>query len=261
MTSSFSLLERCLWGLSTAATILLIVKLWRERLSAKYRFFFAYLIVDAAKAVVLMALNPHHPAYGIVFVSLEPVFWLLYLLITLELYSLVLTDRNGIAVMGRRFVQVALAGAVGVAVLSTWLVDFNGPAGKSWILHYTFILDRTVVSSVVLFLFLLALFLVWFPIELSRNATAYCLGYFLYFLSKSFTLLTRNVLGESWTRPLSTATLAVCCLCLLLWLLVLNRKGEAVRVMPGGYLRPHEKDRLVGQLDSINASLLRLARK
>ncbi|MGH9667268.1 MAG: hypothetical protein ACRD9L_22835, partial [Bryobacteraceae bacterium] len=155
----------------------------------------------------------------------------------------------------------ALACAVGIAVLSSWLVDFNGPTGKSWILHYVFILYRTVVSSVVLFLFLLMLFLVWFPIEVSRNTTVYCLGYFIYFLSKSFTLLTRNVLGESWNRPLSTATLAVCCLCLVLWLLVLSRKGEEVRVAPGSYLRPHEEDRLAGQLDSINASLMRLARK
>lgn len=261
MTSSFSLLERCLWGLSTAATIVLILRLWQEGLYRKYRYFFVYLIADAAKALILMSLNPHHLAYGIIFVAFEPVSWLLYILITLELYGLVLSTHVGIADLGRRFVQLALAAAIGIAMLSGWLVDFNGPVGKSWILHYTFILDRTVVSSVVLLLFLLAAFLVWFSVELSRNAAVYCLGYFVYFLSKSFTLLTRNVLGESWTRPLSTATLAVCCFCLVLWLLTLNRKGEELRIAPGSSFRPHQKEHLVGQLDSINASLLRLARK
>jgi len=261
VTSSLSLLERCLWGLSTIATILLIAKLWHERLYTKYRFFFAYLFVDFAKALILMGLNPHTALYGIVFVSLEPIAWLFYILITLELYGLVLSEHNGIATVGRRFVQVALAVAVGLAVLSTWLVDFNSQADPSWILHYTFILERTVISSVVVFLFLLVVFLVWFPVHLSRNAVAYCVGYFVYFLSKSFTLLTRNVLGAHWNRPLSTVTLGICCLCLLFWLVTLDRKGEENRVVTGFRWQPQDEARLIEQLDSINSSLVRMARK
>jgi len=261
VTGSLSLLERCLWALSTACTVALIVRLWRERLYTVYRFLFAYLILDVLLSVVLSQLSPKTYAYGLIFIVSQPVLWFLYILITLELYTLVLGSHPGIATLGRRFVQVAMAMAIGGAALSTWFIDLKTPTRSSPVLQYTFVLNRAVTTSVVIFLFVIVCFLVWFPVRLNRNVVAYCVGYFVFFLSKSFVLLTRNLLGPDWTRTLSTLMLGISCLCLIFWIAALRRKAEDASVVSGHRWRRQDEDRLIEQLDAINASLHRIARK
>lgn len=261
MTGSLSILERCLWAISTLCTIALIARLWRERLHSLYRFFFAYLICDLVLSLVLSQLSPKTFLYGLIFILSQPVFWFLYILITLELYTLVLGSLTGIATLGKRFVQFALAFAISGAALSTWLLDLKTSPRSSPILQYTFVLNRAVATSVVIFLFVIVCFLVWFPVRLNRNVVAYCAGYFVYFLSKSFVLLTHNLLGPASTRTLSTIMLGICCLCLLFWTLVLRGEAEKTSVVSGHRWRPEDEDRLLEQLETINASLLRIARK
>ncbi|MEO7145482.1 MAG: hypothetical protein ABI165_18450, partial [Bryobacteraceae bacterium] len=73
MTSSLSLLERCLWGLSTVFTIALLVQLWREKLHVVYKYFFAYLIFDSLVTLSVAPLSPHSYAYGLIYIASKPV--------------------------------------------------------------------------------------------------------------------------------------------------------------------------------------------
>jgi hypothetical protein len=49
--------------------------------------------------------------------------------------------------------------------------------------------------------------------------------------------------------------------CQLFWLFALGRQGEQKRVVVGHHWKPSDEQRLLGQLEAINASLLRSRKK
>jgi hypothetical protein len=53
---------------------------------------------------------------------------------------------------------------------------------------------------------------------------------------------------------------AVSCICLLAWFFLLTRDGEEVRVKQP-WIGAEQEGRILSQLDSMNAALLRTARK
>jgi len=253
-------LQRILWLLDYAACLLLAWRLWRLRLHCIYRFFFLYLVAWVVRNSFLLPLAPDTTAYGWIYLASEPVFWLLHLLIVLELYGLVLQQHSGIASFGRWAVLIGLVVAILISS-ATLFADFSSPAGKSPVLLYFFAVHRAILSALLFFMILISGFLVWYPISLSRNTLVYCVGYAAYFLGTSLGLLARNILGSDAIRVLNVALLALSTACVLGWLLLLNREGEARTVVVGHRWNPQDGDRLVEQLRSINSSLLRTARR
>jgi hypothetical protein len=49
--------------------------------------------------------------------------------------------------------------------------------------------------------------------------------------------------------------------CLLVWLVYLDRRGEQRKIRPGHSWRRADQERLIGQLEAINAALVRSARR
>src|SRR5205085_167429 len=124
---------------------------------------------------------------------------------------------------------------------------------------FFFAFERPVVSSLVCFVFLITAFLAYYPIRLHRNVIYYTVGYAVYFSSKGLALFLRNT-GHDWDRFLSPALMAVSTTCLIFWTFALKATRE-----PDTPLFQHahgriEEERLLKQLDAVNASLLR-ARK
>jgi hypothetical protein len=128
------------------------------------------------------------------------------------------------------------------------------------LMGYLFSYERTVMSSLVVFLLLASAFLVYYPVPLGRNVVVYLIGYALYFSTKA-TLAFINNLGYTENRALSTLDMGVALVCLICWLFALSRRGEEKRLVVGHQWNPADEQKLRAQLDAINASLLRAGGK
>jgi hypothetical protein len=252
--------------------VALFLHVRHEGLHRVYRFFAAYLLFQALRTGVLAALPPlarlfsggpqvspfESNLYAWVWFFSEPVTLIFYVLIVLEMYTLVFREYRGIGSASRWAVLAGLAAAL-LLVALTLPVDLSGADWRYPILRYTFVVQRGVFSGLALFLVFATGFVVWFPVPLSRNTVAYTVIYGLYFLFISMNLLSRSLgANAQWQNVLlSCSTLA----CLMAWGLFLKRRGERKVVSVGHKWTPEQEERLMAQLAAINASLLRTVPK
>lgn len=253
-------IESILWFFNIAGYAILLAKLVVSHLHLIYRCFFAYLGIRLARALVLTWLERGTNAYGWTYVATEPVIWVLYVLVILELFTVVLKDYQGIQTLSRRMLAGALAISA-VMALATLLPDLGTPTERYPVLRAVLVAQRVVMSSLVVFFAILTAFLVWYPVPLCRNVVVYCAGYCVYFISATMGLFVRNIAGEGVTRAISTVLQGFAAACIFAWIWLLSAKGEAKRMVVRQNIPPLDEDRLVSQLDAINRSLLRSARK
>lgn len=270
---TLGVVERTLWWLEVAGYLVLYVCLLRERLCGVYRFFSAFLAFSLLRAVALMAAPTvgrvlgeapkpdfSSSAYFWTWFVTEPVQWVLYILVVLELYGLVLQNYKGIASLGRWAIFTGLAISLVIASL-TLPVDFSNAGERFPVLRYMHIMERGVVSSLALFLILMGGFLASFPVSLSRNIIVYSIGYAVYFLSLAATVLVRNVGGVDYVGAANIADSGLTVACLIAWILFLNRRGESRPVTLRQHWEPAREQYLIEQLAAINSTLLRAPRK
>lgn len=240
--------------LETAASAGLLLRLLFSGLYKSYRFFFLYLIVVCVQGIVPFFVRTRTNAYGWWFFATEALIVVLYALIVLELYSLVLRELPGIASIARRYIQIAILIAIAVSALLLSLER----TPNTWIARL-FSFERPIVTSLVCFVFLITGFLAYFPIRLNRNVIYYTIGYAFYFTSNGIALFLRNT-GHEWDSFLSPALLAVSTACLIFWTFALRgTREQETQIIRHSHDRMQE-ERLLKQLDAVNASLLR-ARK
>jgi hypothetical protein len=98
-------------------------------------------------------------------------------------------------------------------------------------------------------------------VPLSRNVLVHTVIYSIFFLSNTFVLLLRTVFGWSSKNDSINLCLAVLtAACSIAWWLLLSAKGEEVQInVP--HLRPGAEEQILHQLDSLNATLLKVSRK
>jgi hypothetical protein len=224
-----------------------------------YRFFFLYLLIVLAQIFITMSVPYSGAAYRTAWLVTEALVVCAYVLVVLELYSVILESLSGLASLSRRYIKIAVAAAAVVSLVL--LVLEQTPSGS---IGRFLIFERAIVSSLLIFVFLLSVFLVYYPIPLSRNAIVYSIGYAIYFLTKAAGFFVLNF-SHDWyrefTRLFNTTLAAVSTCCLLLWLFTLNRRGEMKKIVIGHQWDKHDEARLLEQLKTINANLLRTARK
>ena len=244
-----------MWFSSIVLTLLLIARILLSRLETAYGWFLAFLFVSVAQSAAVL-LAPNEEIYGWIFVITQPVVWVLFILVVLELYSRVLQKHPGIATLGQWTVLGALPISIGVSIL-TLIPELSGSPGRYPILFYYSVVERGLMSSLVVFLLLIAGFLVWFPVSLSRNAVLHAMVYAVYFLSATMALFVENLQGEGFKATVSTFLIGVTDVCLLVWIAFLNRQGEESLLVLRHYLPAQDEGRLLQQLESINAALNR----
>jgi hypothetical protein len=245
--------ENLLLYVQLAAIVGVLVRFAATRLHRIYRFFFVYLIVLALQVLCALVIPHDTNPYAYSFLATEGLIVLLYALIVLELYSLVLRDLPGIASIARRYIKIALAAAILLSLAVLQLEQI--PQGT---ISRFFTFESTIVCSLVFFVFLITVFLVYYPIPLNRNVIFYSIGYAFYFTTKALALFLRNT-GHQWDKfGFSLVTVATGCL--LFWVFSLSQSGEQKTIVFGHRWNEKDERRLIEQLDAINKSLLR-ARK
>lgn len=252
------LIQRLLWFLGILSPLLLVGRLFLLKLSRNYRFFLAYLIFDSTRSLVGWFYSPGSVAYRDLWRATEPVIWLLYVLVVLELCSLVFKDYRGIQALGRWIVYGSLSFSVLVSivtVLPTWMHSTE----EAFSLQRFLMVERGIDFAVVVLLLLLLSFLVLFPVQLSRNVIAHSVLFAVFFTTNSMGILIVNLTSYRLGVSVSTILMAVTDLCLIGWLILMNRDGEQ-KMMAIRHPVAVDESRLVAQLAEINATLMR-ARK
>lgn len=248
--------QRLLAVIQLATLFLLCAKLWWSGLYKLYIFFFAFLALEFLQALLLPFLVPFHSRlYPEVYIVSQALIVCSCIFVILELYSIILRDLEGIRSIARRYIKITLALAI---LLSLLPLGFEKTLKTR--VGYLFLFERPVMSSLLLFVLLLAAFLVYYPVPIGRNVIVYLMGYAVYFMVEAATILLINV-GYYADRWLSDSFISVAPICQIFWLLGLNRKGEDKSVVIGHQWNPGGEERLLAQLDEINEHLLRSGRK
>jgi hypothetical protein len=255
-----SALYQIVWILSLILTGALIANLALKRLAGTYRWFFVFLCFQLAQSALLNPSLVGADFYGWAYFATQPVSWVLNILVVLELYSLALAGHPGIATLSRWAMLAALVVAVGVSSV-TLSADLSGPAGQFPILVYQRVVERGVLSSLFAFLMLIIAFLGWFPLGVRYNLVLHAVVFSVYFLATGTVFFMMNITGKEPNDAISAVLLLIVDVCLLTWLLFLNKQGEEEVVVVRRKWLPEDEERLSEQLDSLNALLLKPPRK
>jgi hypothetical protein len=251
-------LYQALWVVSLILTAGLVASLAARRLFRIYRWFSFFLCFQLAQSLFMLPLNPTTRLYGWAYVLTQPVTWLLNILVVLELYSLALRKHPGITTLSRWVMMAAFAVGVGLST-ATLSADLSRPL-DSPVLVYFSVVERGLMSSLFLFLLLITAFLLWSPIGVRRNIVMHAGVFSAYFLAGQLVFFLHNVIGSGLYATFRVLLFCVIDACLLAWLLLLTRKGEAaVVVVRRGWL-PEDEERLSHQLDALNSLLLKTPR-
>ena len=236
------------------------LKLFKSGLYRRYRFFFFYLVSLVPYGICLLVLDVNSGLYQKFWTVTTPLFWLFYILVVFELCGLILEKHKGLYTLGRWAMYLAMAVSVTVSVLS--LLPRITPAmpQQTRIMGYFYAIERGVDFSLAIFILLILFFLTRYPVPLSRNVVVHAVVFSLFFLSSTLVVILHSVFGLHLKNEVDMFLTGTSCACLVAWLVLLNAKGEKVRVSTLHFGRGDE-ERILHQLDSLNDTLLRASHK
>jgi hypothetical protein len=249
--------------ISVLFSALLAIKLYTSGLYHRYRIFFIYFIFRAPYQACFWLRyrqDPNSRAYLDLFLYTEPLVVLFYILVVMELYGLVLERYKGLYTLGRWAMYISIVISVSISILTLLPKISPSTPEPSKYLFKEIAVERGVDMSLVLFILLIVMFLGRYPVPLSRNVLVHTGIYAIFFLSDTLVLLLRTLLGIHTNDYINLCLTALTCACTVAWWLLLSAKGEEVRVkMPGA--DPRDEERILQQLDSLNATFLKVSRK
>ncbi len=253
-------MEQIVWIGNLFLVLLLILRMASRGLHRIYSWFFTMLCFQAFQTLGMMSLSPASNLYAWAYFLTQPPLWVLYFLAVVELYSLALRKYPGLASLSRWFMLGALLISVTVSAL-TLSADLSRPAERYPLLVYFFVFERGVAFSLVLLLLLITGFLLWTPISIRRNIVVHASLYSAYFLVTAALFFLQNTEGFKLIEGVSIALLSLNALCLLLWVLLLNKRGEEIVVVVRSRWQPADEIRLARQMDAVNSFLLKSSSK
>jgi hypothetical protein len=250
--------ERALFYLNFMAQLVLLYRLLHSRLYRIYLSLFLYWLLQTLPSVALMAIPIHSHPYVYVYWGAQTINVLMAVFVVQDVYRIALLEHPAVASFARRTVLAAMAIAAIVA-LSGITLDSTILAGQSRAVHRFATFERSMNIVILMFLLLISVLLLWFPIRVRRNIVVYISGFVLFSASRSFGLLLYNLRPQD-ARLTSTILLGLTLLCLLIWIVGIEPEGELATATPGYRRNPETMQRLSHQLDSINAALTRYVR-
>jgi len=234
-------------------------KLFRSGLHRRYRIFFAYFVFRVPYLACMLSLDVKSDLYQQVWMVTEPLLWIFYILVVLELYGLILEKYKGLYSLGRWAMYLAMAVSITLSIVSLLPRITPELPQRSRRLGYIIAAERGIDFSLAVFILLILLFLSFYPVALSRNVKVHAVLYSIYFLSNTLVFLLRAVFGLKLGDTFNLFLMGASSGCVVAWLLLLNRKGEEVRASIPRFGPEHEQ-RILTQLDALNSTLLKISK-
>ena len=244
---------------SLLGAALLSLKLFHTGLWKRYPAFFWYFVFRVPDSVWPLLIDVRSNQYLHVWMLTEPIAWIFHIVVVFELYRLVLQDHKGIYTLGRWAMYGALVIAIPISILSLIPHFTVHTPDNSRYMGYEFATARGIDFSLALFLILILLFLSRYPINLSRNVVVHSALYTILFFSEAFGIFLRTFkIVEN--RTVNLILVGLSCACIVAWLVLLSPRGEEVQAnFPA--ISPQREKNALRQLESLNATLLRVAGK
>jgi hypothetical protein len=250
-----TVLVPCLKAALLLGSVLMVLKLYRTGLYLLYPVFFAFFIFRIPNSIWPLFLGVTSASYQKVWVSTEPIEFVFYILLVLELYKLVLEKYKGLYSLGRWALYISLAISVAISAISLLPQIKPSWPQRSKIMFYMLATERGIQTGLALFIILILCFLSFFPVKLSRNVRVHALVYSVFFLSNTLVLLMRSLFGLHLGNEMNTILLCITAGSLVAWLTLLRAAGEDSQRVPVP-LGPEHESRLLAHLDALNAALL-----
>ncbi len=234
-------------------------RLYHTGLRSRYPIFFCYFVFRVVNSIWPFFLNAASPSYYWLWVCTEPINWVFYVLVVWELCGLVLAKHPGLVTLGRWAMYFGTAVAVFVSLAS--VIPTLRTARPQWrTTQYLLAADRGVTLSLVVFLLLMMFLLKGYPVRLNRNVILHATLFTIFFVSNSIGGLLQGLFGTTVYAAIDSVLTGIAAVCVLAWLFFLNPGGEEVRVNLPNY-SPDNEERVLYQLDHLNAAMLRVVRR
>jgi hypothetical protein len=250
--------ENYLWLCSAIAHVIVLLRLIRSNLARIYRVFSIYLFAYAFRFAVYLFLPPGLESYSEFFVDSQPVMWIFEASVLIELCSLIFRNHAGLARVGGWLIGVGLSAfAISAAITApriSAIIDWRDP--QKVLFNYLKI-ERVLDAGMVGFLVAMTVVLCWFPFTLNRNILVYFAGWALYFLVRSAAIIVPFATGHLIERGVNIAFELAELLCVLTWLLFINKKGESAEKVSGYQWEPEHREQVRAQLEAVNTFLVK----
>jgi len=251
--------ELALFYLNVIAEIGLLYRLIQRKLYRTYRSLFLYWLAQPIESLALLAPGRLTWLYAYLYWGAQTLNIFMALYVAQDLFHIALAEHPAVASFGRRAVLAAMALAT-VAAMAGLTLDATVLPGHHPAVQRFATFERSMNFVVLIFLLLISILLLWFPIKVRRNIVVYIVGFVLFSASRSFGLLLTNLLPPAATFLVSTILLALTLVCLLIWIIGIRPEGERATATPGYRRDPEAMQRLSRQLDALNATLARFVR-
>ena len=232
-------------------------KLFRAQLQVTYRWFLLFLLFFTAATPISLFLRQDSLNYLLFYKFVQPVSWVFYIGIVIELYRHIFERHKGFYSIGRWIVlvSVGLSVAVSAAMMFSKITPEMPQLSKT-LLRYDAV-NRGIDVALGACLFLMLTVLAFYTVPLSRNLRVHSALFTCFFISSTLTTLVRNLFGLKYIVALDVALLAVSCVCLFSWSILLSGEGEVARNSAPTWFGPQNEERILEKLDALNAAVLR----
>jgi hypothetical protein len=202
-------------------------------------------------------------AFGLLYVVTQPLLWVLYFLVILELYSAALEEFPGIRRLGRLVLFSALA-AIALACAGLVLVDQRTGVDPFPFLAYLVLQERSVYIALSAITLLLLVFIGHYRIPVRRNVLILWTCFGGYFILSAILLTLRWYFGAQFAPVRNVSNTGFYILALVGATVFLSRAGETelrpMRPMWGGRNREMELALSI-QLQNFNEALVKVLKQ
>jgi hypothetical protein len=246
-------------GVTLVGAALTAGRLFRTGLRKRYPVFFYYFVFWVLNSIWPFFLSGSSHTYYWFWVCTEPIYWTFYVLVVWELCGLVLEKHPGLVTLGRWAMGLGLAFSTVISLAS--LIPTLRSAGAQWrTTRYFLAVEYGVTLTLVIFLLLMMFLIKGYPVRLSRNVVLHATLFTIFFISNSVGMLFQRLFGTVLYTAIDSVLMAIGAICVFIWLIFLNPAGEEVRVNLPRY-SPDYEERVLYQLNALNATMLKVARR
>jgi hypothetical protein len=238
--------------------VVLAGRLYRTGLYRRYRIFFVYVLFRVPMTACVLLLSIKSNAYFYFWIGTEPLTWLFYVWVVLELCQLTLERHQGLYTLGKWAIYCGMALSVTISVIS--VLPRLGPTPQSHIMGYVMGADRGVTLTLAIFVVLMLFLLTQYPVPLNRNVVLHVTVFTAFFLSNTLSMLAHSVFGLNFYSTIDAGMAVVASICVVVWAFFLAPRGEDVRVQVPHFAPEHE-ERILYHLNALNATVLKVAHK
>jgi hypothetical protein len=243
-----------------AAALCCLIRLRILELSSTYSAVTYFLIAQLISTLASNLVGVRSDAYEAIYMALLSLELLTYALMIREIYASIFSAYPGIAVLGRWciYATVSTMTLVGIASLfAAWRLSVN----LKTILPMVETAAHCLTLAFALLVLIILLTISRYPLRLHKNVLVNALLFSGILLGEALGLIADQITLRGQTAEVNLAMSVNTLVWLSLWPILLSKEGQTQVIQLRHGRNSGDEARLLGQLDALNALLLRMPRE